>query len=157
MRYKQFDFSFDLSFRYGNDIMRLDYATVEDRQTLSNSLTTVLNAWTPQNQNTPIASVRVDSQGDGSELKLNSHYIEDGSFIRGSNIVFGYTLPYRIVNTVKLDRVRFYVNAQNFFLITKYKGYDPETTNYTDTFAQGVEFFNYPKAHSFNLGVNVVF
>lgn len=157
MRYKNFDFSFDIAFRSGNDIMRLDYATVEDRQTLSNSLTTVMNAWTPSNQNTNIASVRVDSQGDGSELKLNSHYIEDGSFIRGSNLVFGYSFGDNILKAIKLQKLRVYVNAQNFFLLTKYKGYDPETTTYGDTFAQGVEFFNYPKARSFNFGVNVVF
>lgn len=157
MRYKNFDFSFDISFKSGNDIMRLDYSTVEDRQTLANSLTSVMDAWTPSNQNTDIASVRVDSQGDGSELKLNDHYIEDGSFIRGSNLVFGYSFSEKVLNAIKLQKLRVYVNAQNFFLLTKYKGYDPETTTYTDSFAQGVEFFNYPKARSFNFGVNVVF
>lgn len=157
MKYKNFDFSFDIAFRSGNDIMRLDYATVEDRQTLSNSLTTVMNAWTPTNQNTDIARVRVDSQGDGSELKLNSHYIEDGSFIRGSNLVFGYSFGNTILKKIKLEKLRVYVNAQNFFLLTKYNGFDPETTTYGDAFSQGVEFFNYPKARSFNFGVNVVF
>lgn len=156
-RYKNVDLSLDLAFRYGNDVLRLDYSTAEDRQTLGNSFSSVLNAWTKDNQNTDIASVRVDSQGDGSELKLNSHYIEDGSFIRGSNLVLGYNFSDDILKKIKLQKLRLFVNAQNFFLLTKYKGYDPETSNYGDSFAQGVEFFNYPKARSFNFGVNVVF
>jgi TonB-linked SusC/RagA family outer membrane protein len=157
IRYKNIDLAFDIAFRQGNDIMRLDYSTAEDRQTLSNSFTSVLDAWRPDNQNTMIASVRVDSQGDGSELKLSDHYIEDGSFIRGSNIMLGYTFNTNWLKKLTFEKLRLYVNAQNFFLITKYKGYDPETTTYGDTFAQGVEFFNYPKPRVFNVGINIVF
>jgi TonB-linked SusC/RagA family outer membrane protein len=156
LRYKNFDLAFDIAFRQGNDIMRLDYSTAEDRQTLSNSFTTVLDAWRPDNQNTMIAGVRVESQ-DGSELKLNDHYIEDGSFIRGSNLVLGYTFSGSWLKKLTLEKLRLYVNAQNFFLITQYGGYDPETTTYGDTFAQGVEFFNYPKPRTFNIGANIVF
>lgn len=69
----------------------------------------------------------------------------------------GYNFSDDILKKIKLQKLRLFVNAQNFFLLTKYKGYDPETSNYGDSFAQGVEFFNYPKARSFNFGVNVVF
>ena len=155
-RYKNIDLSFDIAFKSGNDIMRLDYATMEDRQLLSNSFTSVLNAWRPDNQNSNIARLRIDTR-DGSELKLSNHYIEDGSFIRGSNIVLGYSFDGAWMQKIKFQKMRVYVNAQNFFLITKYKGYDPETTNYGDTFAQGVEFMNYPKPRIMNIGVNLIF
>jgi hypothetical protein len=51
-----------------------------------------------------------------------------------------------------------YVSTQNFFLLTKYKGYDPETSTFPDNpFAQGIQFFDYPKAHVFTAGLNVSF
>ncbi|MEO0334684.1 MAG: TonB-dependent receptor, partial [Bacteroidota bacterium] len=51
VRFGNFDLLLDLQFSYGNDIMDMNLHSSEDRQALANSYTTVLNAWTPENQN----------------------------------------------------------------------------------------------------------
>jgi hypothetical protein len=72
--------------------------------------------------------------------------------------VLGYNFPAALTESIKLSRLRVYVSTQNFFLLTKYKGYDPETSTFPDNpFAQGIQFFDYPKAHVFTAGLNVSF
>ncbi|HVI48029.1 MAG TPA: TonB-dependent receptor [Chitinophaga sp.] len=154
--YKNLDLLIDLQVSQGNKVLNLAYATSEDRQTLANSYTTVINAWTPAQQNTNIARVRLNS--DGPSLRQDNHYLEDGSFIRGKNISLGYNFSSRLVESVHLHSLRVYAGVQNAFLITKYKyGYDPEVSTYPQAFAYGIEFYAMPKARTFNFGVNVGF
>src|SRR5680860_1222949 len=54
-RYGNLELLVDLQFQYGNSIMYRDEHSAEDRQTIANSFKTVLNAWTPDNQDTDIA------------------------------------------------------------------------------------------------------
>lgn len=151
--YKNFELLVDIQVSEGNSVLNLGYATSEDRQTLANSYTTVLDAWTPSNQNTSIARVRLN--GDGPSLRQDSHYVQDGSFIRGKNILLSYTFPKSIVTALHLSNLRMFAGVQNAFLITKYKtGYDPEVSTYPQAFAYGIEFYAQPKARTFNFGIN---
>ncbi|WPU92210.1 TonB-dependent receptor [Mucilaginibacter sabulilitoris] len=151
--YKNFELVVDIQVSQGNNVLNLGYATSEDRQTLANGYTTVLNAWTPANQNTSIAQVRLN--GDGPSLRQDSHYVQDGSFIRGKNISLSYTVPKSLCNALHLKNLRLFTGVQNAFLITKYKtGYDPEVSTYPQPFAYGIEFYAQPKARTFNFGLN---
>jgi hypothetical protein len=51
--------------------------------------------------------------------------------------------------------VRVYASAQNFFLVTKYVGYDPEASTSGSPFDQGVVLYDYPKPRVFMLGLNI--
>lgn len=75
--YKNFDFTLELQYSYGNDVMNMNLHSSEDRQGLANSYKTVLNAWTPENQNTMIAQVR-DTRA-GYVTNVDTHWIQDGS------------------------------------------------------------------------------
>ncbi|MBS7563892.1 TonB-dependent receptor [Mucilaginibacter sp. Bleaf8] len=167
-RYKQLDLTVDLQYMYGNDILNLSRHSGEDRTGQANSYATVLNGWTPQNQNTMIAENRPASAGYTSTV--DSHMIEDGSFIRGRNLLLGYTFTNNITKKLKLSNLRVYASVQNWFLTTKYSGYDPEVTTYTvngssnastastgNNFAQGITFFDYPKPRTFLFGINASF
>jgi len=153
-RYKGFDLLFDVQFTYGNDVMNLTHHSALDRTDQANSYSRAYtDAWTPTNQNTMIAQVRPSYVYYDS--RIDSYKVEDGSFIRGRNAVLGYNFSNGVIERLKLTRLRVYVSAQNFFLITKYKGYDPETSTYGNAFAQGIQFFDYPKARVFTAGLNV--
>lgn len=152
-QYKAFDLVLDLQYSYGNDVLNMTMHSGEDRTGLANSYKSVLNAWTGENQNTEIAAVR-DSKA-GYVSNVDTHWIEDGSFLRGRNIVLGYTLPSELVERIHLSRARVYVSAQNFFLATKFSGNDPEVSTYTNPFAQGQTFFDYPKPTTYMFGVSV--
>jgi len=164
-RYKAFDLGIDLQFNYGNQIMNLTRHSGQDRTGQANSYATVLNAWTPENQNTSIAQDRPAYVYYQTEIY--STKVESGSFIRGRNITLGYNFPDNLVKKIKLSRLRIYAQAQNVFLITKYTGYDPETSTYNaqivngqqtnSNFTQGIQFYDYPKPRVYLLGINASF
>jgi TonB-dependent starch-binding outer membrane protein SusC len=158
-RYKNFDLLVDLQYSYGNDVLDMTLHSSEDRQALANSYKTVLNAWTPQNQNTMIAEVRGTQAG--YITNVDTHWIKDGSFIRGRNIMLGYTLPAALTEKIKLDRLRIYTSAQNLFLLVDDELIgDPETVGIRDgdaqnVFSQGQNWHGYPKPRTFLLGLQI--
>ncbi|MEM9964333.1 MAG: hypothetical protein AAGC58_03185, partial [Asticcacaulis sp.] len=141
------DLLIDLQYSYGNDILNLSRHSGEDRTGQANSYATVLNGWTPQNQNTMIAQNRPSAAY--YTTTVDSHMVEDGSFIRGRNLVLGYNFADNVVKRLRINNLRIYASVQNWFLITKYSGYDPEVRTYGDNFAQGITFFDYPKPRTF--------
>jgi TonB-linked SusC/RagA family outer membrane protein len=159
--YKSWDFSFDIRFVQGINTAATFKHSSEDRQTIANSLATVLDAWTPTHQNTMISQVR--NYKFAQDSHFDTWWVEDGSFIRGQNITLGYTVPEAVVRKLKLTRLRVAVNAQNFFLHTKYTGYDPEVDTFNSTygansaFSQNLDFFSYPRPRVYNLNLSVGF
>ncbi|UOQ69793.1 SusC/RagA family TonB-linked outer membrane protein [Hymenobacter volaticus] len=155
-RYRGFDLLLDFQFTYGNDVMNLTEHSALDRTGQANSYTGALyDAWTPENQNTSIAQVRPSYLAYDS--RIDSYKVKDASFIRGRNAVLGYNFSDDVIKKLGVSRLRAYVSAQNFFLITDYFGYDPETRTFDQSFAQGIQFFDYPKARTFTAGLNVSF
>ncbi len=152
-RYKNFDLTLDLQFSYGNDVLNLSRHSGEDRTGQANSYATVLNGWTPENQNTMIAQNRPSKSY--YTTTVDTRMVEDGSFIRGRNLILGYNFSQNVLDKIGLDRLRIYGSMQNFFLLTDYTGYDPEVSTYGNSFAQGITFFDYPKPRTFTLGLNV--
>ncbi|HEY9046744.1 MAG TPA: TonB-dependent receptor [Ohtaekwangia sp.] len=152
LQYKAFDFTIDLQYSYGNDVLNMTKHSGEDRTGLANSYRSVLNAWTPEHQNTDIAAIR-DSKA-GYVSNVDTHWVEDGSFLRGRNIMLGYTLPSSSVEKIHLSKLRIYASVQNFFLLTNFSGNDPEVSTYTNPFAQGQTFFDYPKPRLYMLGLS---
>ncbi|WP_247237252.1 TonB-dependent receptor [Telluribacter sp. SYSU D00476] len=155
IQFGKFDFSMDIRFVMGVNTVNATKHSIEDRQAIASSSRSVLNAWTPENQNTYIAQIR--HYNAGYDTHMDDWWVEDGSFIRGQNIVLGYTLP-NTIGKLNFQRLRVYVSAQNFFLISKYSGYDPEAlTGFGNQLTQNMEFFQYPRPRTFNAGLNLVF
>ncbi|MEQ9441505.1 MAG: SusC/RagA family TonB-linked outer membrane protein [Cyclobacteriaceae bacterium] len=154
IRYKRLELMVDLQFMYGNDIMWQARHSTEDRQGIANSLGSVLAAWTPENQDTPIAQFRPVSAG--YDTNDDSHRLEDGSFLRGRNLLLSYNFSSELASRVGLRNVRVYTSIQNFFLVTGYPSYDPEISTSGGQFAQGyAQYFEYPKPRVFMLGLNI--
>jgi TonB-linked SusC/RagA family outer membrane protein len=156
-RYKGIELGIELQFNYGNQIMNLTKHSGQDRTGQANSYATVLDAWTPEHQNTNIAETRPAYVGYQTEIY--STKVENGNFIRGRSVTLGYNFSDNITKKLKLSRLRVYAQAQNLFVITKYTGYDPEVSTYNNNsnFTQGIQFYDYPKPRTFLLGVNVSF
>lgn len=158
-RFNNFDLTLELQFSYGNKVMMMNLHASEDRQALANSYTSVLNAWTPQNQNTMIAEIR-DTRA-GYVTNVDTWWIKDGSFLRGRNLLLGYTFPAQITEKLRLNRLRLYATAQNFFLLLKDNIVgDPEVTptnqgNNNSAFSQGMMWHNYPKPTTYMIGIQV--
>lgn len=58
---------------------------------------------------------------------FSSFWLQNSAYLRAKNIQLGYTLPENITKKLSMERVRFYLNAENLFTITGMKGVDPES------------------------------
>ncbi|HYJ37930.1 MAG TPA: SusC/RagA family TonB-linked outer membrane protein, partial [Chitinophagaceae bacterium] len=155
-RYKNFEAVIELQYSFGNDVLNHTKHSGEDRVSIANSYKSVLEAYDLAkggDQNTMVAAIR-DTRA-GYVTNVDSRWVEDGSFIRGKNILIGYNFSTGVAQKLHLTRLRVYASVQNFFLSTKFSGNDPEVTTYTNAFAQGQTFFDYPKPTTYTLGLNI--
>ncbi|RPE12019.1 TonB-dependent receptor [Chitinophaga lutea] len=84
----------------------------------------------------------------GSYASDSDYWLENGSFLRCRDITLGYTVGHGLISKQSvLTGLRLYANVQNPFIITKYRGIDPELQNY----------LAYPMSRSFTIGLNAKF
>ncbi|MCH5345989.1 MAG: SusC/RagA family TonB-linked outer membrane protein, partial [Muribaculaceae bacterium] len=74
----------------------------------------------------------------------NDYIIENGSFLRLKTLSIGYTLPANLLSKLRMSNARIYLQGQNLFTVTKYKGADPEGLGYPYSlprqFTLGIQF-----------------
>jgi iron complex outermembrane receptor protein len=76
---------------------------------------------------------------------LSDYYIQNASFLRMDNISAGYTFDNLLDTGLS---AKLFIAVQNAFIITGYKGQDPEQ-------ATGIDQGYYPRARTFTLGLSV--
>lgn len=109
-----------------------------------------LNRWTPQNNNTNIPRIFFT---DGPATSINnSFWVLNRSYLRFKNLQIGYNLPSRILERMKISRVRIFVNGSNLFTITKFPYFDPERPAGKDRGQEG-----YPNLRVISGGINIGF
>lgn len=135
VEYKNFDFSFSGRISLGNYVYnnnlasRAFYNRVYGLQFFSNL---------------PSA---IDESKFVSQQTYSDYYVQDASFFKMDNLNLGYNFDRVFTDKVK---VRLSLTAQNAFIITKYKGIDPEVDG-------GIDNNIYPRPRVFLLGVNLSF
>ena len=87
---------------------------------------------------------------------IHSYFVEDGSFLRCSDITIGYTLPKSIIKKIGLSKLRVYGATSNLFIITSYSGYDPEV-DIQSGLTPSMDYNRYPRNRAFSFGVNATF
>src|SRR5665648_361473 len=136
--YKKMELNFFFRGVYGNDVLnfsKMSYATTQ---------------WLPG------ANVLRDALTLGltESPKYCSLYIEKGSFLRLDNASLAYNFDTK--GLWGFTKLRLYLTGQNLFIITKYKGLDPEVEmSGLNPGVEGREY--YPKSRTFSLGVNLSF
>ncbi len=84
--------------------------------------------------------------------KTGTQYFVNNSFTKIKNITLGFTFPKQWISPIGLSYLRFYVNVVNPFVITGYKGFDPEWAGSAINDGTGG-----PASRSFQIGLNVKF
>ncbi len=110
--------------------------------------------------NTGTKTPRPSIQDPNDNDRLSTRYIEDGSYLRVKNITLGYTFPKNVLQKVKIDNVRVYMNIQNLYTFTKYTGFDPEvgaSTQDSSGLTFGVDNGRYPSPMTCSFGLNITF
>ena len=147
--YRGFDFMFMLQGTIGNDVYD---ATRRTDVRPANLPSYMLNRWTGEGTSNKYPRFVV---GDGTNWQSSDLYITDGSYMRLKNIQLGYTLPQSITSRFFVNKLRFFVAAENLLTFTKYAGYDPEISSGGTSL--GVDYGVYPQSRTFTVGFNLGF
>ena len=89
---------------------------------------------------------------------ISENFIQNASWFRLRSLGLTYALPTRFFDKIFIKNASINATANNLFLITKYKGYDPETSS-TPSGSNVTAFsgFTYPAMRSFLFTLNVGF
>jgi TonB-dependent SusC/RagA subfamily outer membrane receptor len=147
MTWKRWDFSLLFRAEHGQKVQNEMAKQLYDLRFAGNISTEVYeNAWTPSH---PERNFPAQTNG-GGEIRNTDWFLQQASFVRLQNISFGYTYPL----TAGERCVRVYLTGQNLFLLTPYKGWDPEVNKYgQNPHFRGVDDGIYPRARTFTLGI----
>ena len=179
-QWKDFDFTANFTYMIDFDVYNATAFALSSTSGSQNNFTNVYSKfadgrWRYSNQTTGetiYKSYYLDGQpGIYRELNANANkwspadlttnimldqFVEDGSFIRCSDVTLGYTLPKSITKKLYINKVRVYASASNLFILTKYSGYDPEV-DVQSGLTPSMDYNRYPRARTFSFGLNVTF
>ena len=171
--YKGFDLSIFFTFSYGNDVFNATKLTNTKTANNNNNVLAVADMahrWTIINQNgqritdpNELAEVNrgktfaAITDNEVGDTYIHSWAVEDGSYLKLSNVTLGYTFPKRWISKIGLSKLRLYATGSNLWTWTKYSGFDPEVSTMGSGLTPGVDFGGYPKSRSFVFGINVAF
>lgn len=145
LSYKNWDLSMQFTSQLGFKILNEPRAFYENNSIAYNRLKSVEEA--PYGGQYTLSSSQPQT--------FVSYYLEDGDFLKLTNLTIGYTFP---IKKNKIHQgVRAYLSGDNLFCITGYSGLDPELSNANPTYA-GIDYRDkYPSIRSFTFGLNLTF
>ena len=151
--WKNFDLVIFGSGAAGNVISPCVYRTQHPR---INSLAYFYeNAWTPNNTNAKLPAIAKIQQDNN--FWSSTANIFKGDYFKIKQIQLGYTLPAAYAKKVGLSNLRVYTSLDDWFLFTKYPGFDPETASTGSYNGAGMDKGSYPNAKRLIFGINVSF
>lgn len=111
-----------------------------------NVLSIAKDRWSPTNPNATLPTGLPDPYA--SYAATSDYWLENANFIRCRDITLGYRVDNKLISKQNVIKsLKLSLNVQNPFIITKYRGIDPELQNY----------LAYPMTKSFTIGVNAGF
>ncbi len=93
-------------------------------------------------------------KGGNAQQLLSDYYLSNGSFLRMDNLTVGYNVGKFAPGT---NNLRLTASVQNVFIITKYKGLDPEIGDNGNPGNPGIDNNLYPRPRIFSLGATIEF
>ncbi len=153
LAYGNVDLGVVIAGQYGNDIMNRTLEYIQNLDGVFNVTKDVGRRWKSE-----------QDPGDGIHPRAvvstalarttNSRWVTDGSYLTVKNITLGYTIPLTQNNYFR--SIRAYGSVQQAFVITKYKGANPEVNDSgTNALVQGIDYTSYPVPRTISFGVNV--
>jgi len=81
-------------------------------------------------------------------------WLENGSYLRLSNVQLGYNLPNSILQKLRLPSLHVYVSGQNLFTVTDYSGLDPDVVGANANLEPGVDVGAWPPSRIVSFGLS---
>lgn len=149
--YKGFDLYVNIYSALGHELMNGARATAYGNGRHKD----LLGMYSEWNTDSVIPTYRGGTKEHNNYRADSDLWLEDGSYMRIKNITLGYTLPRRVLDKIGIDKLRFFITAQNPFTLTGYTGYDPEVGGGIAT--RGMDKGSYPTLATYMGGVNLSF
>ena len=159
--YKGIDLNLQFTGQFGYKILNAWRCFYENNSIAYNRLKTAYDLRPAINlDGTPV----LDADGNQKMVRLSntaaqyfsSDHLENGDFLKLSNITLGYTLPLKGKIKDYINNLRIYASASNVFCITGYSGLDPEVDNAFQT--PGIDYQDkYPTTRSYTVGLTLNF
>jgi TonB-linked SusC/RagA family outer membrane protein len=150
--------SLEVMMRYsgGNKIMNVTRQEALFSQSFHNNGTEILGRWTTAGQETMIPRLYYGQSANINQTgNAISRFVEKGDYLRLQNIVLSYSLDNKMMERFSngyIHSFRFFVQGQNLYVWTKYKGADPDNIS-----AAGIDAAVSPQVRTISLGLNVGF
>lgn len=145
-------FFVDTQFAYSLDQWRFDYAQLWLNSPSfapdNNMSTDILNAWTPTNTNTDVASVNAANFDLATDF--SDKWLKDASYVRLKNFSVGYNFSKKMLENSFLSTVKVFMQAENLYTWTKWRGFDPD-------FGATANIGSFPTPRTVSFGLNVEF
>ncbi|KAF5036443.1 TonB-dependent receptor SusC [anaerobic digester metagenome] len=106
------------------------------------------NYWSEENQNVYALWPRLSTTLNSNNVATSTWFMRDASFLRLKQMEFGYTIPKRYTEKIKMNNLRFYVSGTNLLLFSKFKMWDVEMAG---------NGLGYPNQRVINFGLNFTF
>jgi TonB-dependent starch-binding outer membrane protein SusC len=151
-------FSFSTTLKYKKfDVSMFWYGT-QGNKVYNNTANALFVKGTLDKSSNVRADIATSVESPGNSNAFSSRFIEDGSFLRLSNLTFGYTINTKSIKWI--SKLRVYATGNNLLVLTNYKGFDPEINSDASSNgvpSLGVDYSSFPKSRTFTFGVNLQF
>lgn len=138
------------NYSLGNDIFNYQRSMLEGGTYFLNQTTAVNGRWKAEGQKTEMP--RISYKDPMGNSRFSDRWIEDGSYLRMSNLTISYYLP---IQSTYLQGITIFGNVNNLFTTTKYLGSDPDCAISGSILTQGIDRGLLGQGRSFSLGVNI--
>lgn len=158
--YKNLDFSSSFNGSYGNQVLDGQDYYIYNMEGSGNQYASVADRYRSEAEPGNGMVYRASRGGTQSNsTRLSTFYLQDGSFLRCTNMTVGFTLPEKWLGSQKaISNARIYIGVDNAFTLTKYKGYNPEVDyNNGANLTPGVDYGKYPLMRAYNIGAKLTF
>lgn len=155
--FKNFVLGVNLTFAQGNQLYNGTRATISDQRYFNNG-TFIKNRWTTPGQVTDIQKLYYGDNVSAGFSFSSTSKVEDGSYLKFKNVSLGYNVPVRetfLKNA--FTSVYVYLQGNNLYTFTKYRGSDPEVSINGNSINSGKDQNVPPNAQVYTVGLNVGF
>ena len=111
--------------------------------------------WTTTN--TGASLPRLTRLDNNKNSRVSDAWIENGDFLKVSNIQVGYNIPRPLLQTVGISAARVYAAVQNLFCISPYTKYGDPEVGQGSVIYTGLDTGRYATPRTFQFGLNVTF
>ena len=148
-----FDFSVHFTWQIGGLAYDSGYADAmyspANKNTGMNWHKDILKAWSAEHPDYNIPRLQYEDQNQNAS---SDRFLTDASYLNLQNMDFGYTLPQKAVEKLRLSKLRIYLACENVWYCSRRRGFDPRHS-YSGSTSQAT----YSPVRTISGGINIQF